>query len=67
MTDNKAHLHPIESDSKGGGDKSMIFPSREEGAFSRVTCIALTDDFLYYGTEAGTVEVFYLQVRFDIS
>ena len=60
MTDNKAHLHPIESDSKTEG-KSVIFPSREEGAFSRVTCIALTDDFLYYGTEAGTVEVFYLQ------
>lgn len=30
------------------------------GNFSRITCIALTDKFLYYGTEAGTVEIFYL-------
>ena len=26
----------------------------------RVTCIALTEDFLFYGTEAGSVEVFSL-------
>ena len=41
-------------------DKTKIFPAREEGSYSRITCVALTDDFLYYGTEAGTVEVFFL-------
>ena len=41
-------------------DQTKIFPAREEGSYSRITCVALTDDFLYYGTEAGTVEVFFL-------
>jgi hypothetical protein len=30
------------------------------GSFSRITCIALTDEFLFYGTEAGSLEMFYL-------
>lgn len=59
LTDSKCILHPIEAtpDSK---NQTKTFPSREEGSFSKVTCIGLSDDFLYYGTEAGTVEVFFL-------
>lgn len=41
-------------------ERTRIFPTRQEGSFSRITCVALTDDFLYYGTEAGTVEVFFI-------
>lgn len=58
LTDSKAQIHPIEP--QDGPVKSKTFPSREEGSYARVTCIALTDDFLFYGTEAGTVEVFFL-------
>ncbi|KAJ1416172.1 hypothetical protein B484DRAFT_302829, partial [Ochromonadaceae sp. CCMP2298] len=57
LTDSKAIIHPIEPSAES---QTRTFPSREEGTFSQVTCIALTDDFLYYGTEAGTVEVFFL-------
>lgn len=61
MTDNKAHLHPIEPDATPGKEqRSQIFPQREEGAFAQVSCVSLTDNFLYYGTEAGTVEVFFM-------
>jgi WD repeat-containing protein 19 len=59
LTDSKAIIHPIES-SPTSQSQTRTFPSREEGSFARITCIALTDDFLYYGTEAGTVEVFFL-------
>lgn len=59
LTDSKAIIHPIES-SPTAQSQTRTFPSREEGSFAKVTCIALTDDFLYYGTEAGTVEVFFL-------
>lgn len=68
FTDSKAMLHPIEpvspdSDSAmgpGGQKLTKTFPSREEGSFATITCIALTEDFLFYGTEAGTVEIFFL-------
>lgn len=60
LTDSKATLHPIEPPSSGKSNEVKTFPSREEGAFSKITCVALIDDFLYYGTEAGTVEIFYL-------
>ena len=63
LADSKVHLHVIESTRDGRDndkEKRMVFPSREEGSFSRITCVALTDDFLFYGTEGGTVEMFYL-------
>ena len=61
LMDTKVVLHPIEPTSaQQQQQQTKTFPTREEGAFSKVTCIALTDDFLYYGTEAGAVEVFYL-------
>jgi len=60
LTDNKATLHAIEAPPNGQAQQIRTFPSRDEGAFSKVTCVALTDEFLYYGTEAGTVEVFFL-------
>jgi WD repeat-containing protein 19 len=60
LTDAKAKLHPIE-DSPNSKSQTKTFPSRQEGAFSRITCIALTDDFFLYGTEAGSVEIFFLQ------
>ena len=59
LTDSKAMIHPIEP-SPTSQSQTKTFPSREEGSMSKVTCIALTDEFLYYGTEAGTVEVFFL-------
>lgn len=72
MTENKAHLHSIEpepANNRNGNDErtSHIFPKREEGPYSRITCIALTDNFLYYGTEAGTVEAFMLQDKVMLS
>ncbi len=61
LTDSKAILHPIEpSNEKSTPQKSKTFPNREEGSYAKVTCIALTDNFLFYGTEAGTVEIFFL-------
>ena len=61
MADSTAHLHPIEPTESGKQDqKTKIFPIREEGAFAHITCISLTDNFLYYGTQAGTVEAFFL-------
>ena len=59
LAGSKVYLHTIEV---GGGreQQRMVFPSREEGSFAKITCLALTDDFLFFGTEAGTVEVFYL-------
>ena len=59
LTDSKAIIHPIEQ-TPTSQSQTRTFPSREEGSFAKITCIALTDDFLYYGTEAGTVEVFFL-------
>lgn len=59
LTDSKAIIHPIEP-SPSAQSQTKTFPSREEGSMSKVTCIALTDEFLFYGTEAGTVEVFFL-------
>eukprot|EP01038_Epipyxis_sp_PR26KG_P006561 gene6561-9018_t len=60
LTDSKAMIHPIESNPSNANNQIKTFPNREEGLYSKVTCIALTDDFLFYGTEAGTVEVFFL-------
>lgn len=57
LTDFKVMLHPIEP-SPSSSQQTKYFPQREEGTFSKVTCIALTDDFLYYGTEGGAVEVY---------
>ena len=57
----KAVLHPIEDVNSGTrSNYSMNFPIRSEGSYSEISCIALTENFLYYGTEAGTVEVFCL-------
>mmetsp|Transcript_12987 Transcript_12987/g.19570 ORF Transcript_12987/g.19570 Transcript_12987/m.19570 type:complete len:1468 (+) Transcript_12987:23-4426(+) len=61
LTDGRVVLHPIEAvNPQQQQQQTKTFPTREEGAFSKVTCIALTEDFLYYGTEAGAVEVFFL-------
>lgn len=59
LTDSKVILHVIEPPANQP-IKTRTFPSREEGSYSKITCMALTDDFLFYGTEAGTVEMFYL-------
>jgi len=57
LTDAKVMIHPIEQSAESQ-KKTRTFPGREEGSYAKVTSIALTDDFLYYGTEAGTVEIF---------
>jgi WD repeat-containing protein 19 len=59
LTDNKVILHPIEPSAQFQ-QQSKTFPLRDEGTYSKVTCCGLTDDFLYYGTEAGSIEVFSL-------
>ncbi len=64
LVDSKAHVHPIDQDdpdSKAKNREPIILPSRKDGPYARVTCVSLVGDFLYYGTEAGTVEVFYLE------
>ena len=59
LTDSKATLHPIEA-GPNSAKQTMTFPMREEGGYSKITCTAMTEDFLFYGTEAGTVESFYI-------
>jgi WD repeat-containing protein 19 len=59
LTDSKAIIHPIEP-SNNSQNQTKTFPNRDEGSYSRVTCVALTDNFFFYGTEAGTVEIFFL-------
>ena len=59
LVDSKVVLHTIEQIGNAPS-KTKTFPNREEGSFSQVTCIGLTDDFLVYGTEAGSVEIFSL-------
>ena len=64
LVDSKAHVHPIDQDdpdSKAKNREPIILPSRKDGPYARVTCVSLVGDLLYYGTEAGTVEVFYLE------
>ena len=58
LADSKVYLHSIEGSSRD--QQRMTFPTRDEGSFAKITCVALTDDFLFYGTEGGTLEVFYL-------
>ena len=62
LTDSKVMLHLIEPPPRSSTNQNMskTFPDREEGSFSKITCMALTDNFLFYGTEAGTVEIFFL-------
>jgi WD repeat-containing protein 19 len=57
LTGAKATLHTIEMTAQS---QEQTFPTREEGSYSRISCMALTDDFFFYGTEAGTVEMFYI-------
>ena len=59
LMDNKVLLHPIEPTAESQR-QTKTFPLKEEGPYSRITCVAMTDDFLFYGTEAGTVEMFYI-------
>lgn len=62
LTDSKAVLHLIEPPPRNSPNTniSQTFPNREEGTYAKITCVALTDNFLFYGTEAGTVEIFFL-------
>ncbi len=38
--------------------QSIKFPERDD--VPKITCLALTNDFLIYGTEAGTINYFHL-------
>lgn len=58
LADSKVYLHTIEG--AGRDQQRMTFPTRDEGSYAKITCLALTDDFLFFGTEGGTLEVFYL-------
>lgn len=61
LEDGKLHLHLIDQNSaadKGGGTKSSavkIFPDKEGGNDMRITCVAITNDFLVYGTSDGLI------------
>ena len=61
LSDQQVTLHLIEP-VKGGGPQRKTFPERDDdgGSYKRATAIALTAQFLIYGTDAGTVEFFYL-------
>jgi WD repeat-containing protein 19 len=71
LLDNKVMVHLIEpnksknkqskqinEDKNNNNNKNITLPDRTEGPYSKATCIGITPDFLYYGTEAGTVEIF---------
>ncbi|CAM9233510.1 unnamed protein product [Chrysoparadoxa australica] len=60
LSNGQVVLHKIEMDHDDGGEQRKTFPEREEGGFEHATCIGMTDNFLIYGTRAGTVEMFYL-------
>ena len=64
----RVRLHCIESEDDPRSEKDMTLPSAKEAArFGRqppnVTCIAMTQEFLIYGTASGAVCYFYLQAR----
>lgn len=59
LTDGKSVLHPIDQ-SALAQEHTRTFPSREEGSYAKISCIALTDEFMFYGTEGGTLEMFHL-------
>lgn len=56
LTDGKVTVHMIE----GNQQQSRLFPGRDEAMFGKITCMALADDFMFYATETGSLEVFYL-------
>ncbi|CAM9307951.1 unnamed protein product [Choristocarpus tenellus] len=43
-----------------GTGQRRTFPERDDGAHGKATSVALTEAFLIYGTEAGTLELFCL-------
>jgi WD repeat-containing protein 19 len=61
MTDGKVTVHLIEAPSQAVmQQQTRTFPGRDEAIFGKISCMALTDDFLFYGTETGSLEVFFL-------
>jgi WD repeat-containing protein 19 len=61
LADGKVIVHPIElSRSHLGPQQNKVLPERTDGPYGEALCIAITDQFLYYGTRAGTLEVYYL-------
>jgi WD repeat-containing protein 19 len=61
LSDGKIMIHPIEPTSQMQMQQmSRTFPERDEQMSGRITSMALTDDFLFYGTETGSLQVFYL-------
>lgn len=61
FADGKIMVHPIEPTSQiQMQQQSRTFPNRDEMVYGRISSMALTDDFLFYGTETGSLEVFYL-------
>jgi len=59
LSDGQITLHLIEP-VKGGGPQRKTFPDRDDGSYKKATCVSLTDMFLIFGTESGTVEFFFL-------
>ncbi|XP_046624059.1 WD repeat-containing protein 19 isoform X1 [Neodiprion virginianus] len=67
LFDGKLQLHTIETeqDSANGATESKIFPQTNTSD-SKITCHALSPDFLVYGNDMGRIVYFYLEA-FDQS
>lgn len=61
LSKNLVQVHLIEG---GDKDESWVFPDNDE---PMATCMALTEDFLIYGTKRGAVRVQYLREGQSIS
>ncbi|XP_065839406.1 WD repeat-containing protein 19-like isoform X2 [Oscarella lobularis] len=60
LFDNRLQVHLIEPDPDISDDKeSKLFP--DKGSDGRITCAALTSDFLIFGTDSGSLQYFFLE------
>lgn len=58
----KVQLHMIEGETQGTTDEreTKIFPERDQDD-NRITCHAITPEFLIYGTDNGGINYFYIE------
>ncbi|ESO89539.1 hypothetical protein LOTGIDRAFT_218902 [Lottia gigantea] len=60
LFEGKVQLHLIESDTATTEEReSQLFPTTDQR--QKITCHALTPDFLIYGTETGNINLFFLE------
>lgn len=56
LCEGRVYLQAIEM--SGGERETKVFPDRDDAP--QITCMSMTTDFLVYGTDAGTIEFFYV-------